>query len=1102
MNRRLITIVSSGVLVLAIAIGVYWFGSAPAPRPDPEGPGPRPDPSVNNTPGKTPPAEAAWLDRLASSDPSVRQKAIEQIDQHKSQAAKAIPVLMRKLSEKDPALRTLLSDTLARLGKDDGPAGEIGAGAVRRELVAALENADTAGKTVAALTLGKIRLRNDAAIPGLHKAIKGSDKTLQYVAALALRQVAPRGEVPLPEGLDENTFAGKWLRFAHQGNLTPEDVLIVPPLIEALQDTDPAPRQWAAEFFEDLGDMVRTSPEAIPALTQVFKGKNDEAARAAARALGKLSWREASLTGVLLAALGDGDAGQRRRAAEALDRARVEGASGKAFVPPSLQTPEAVAALAKAVADTDSEVRLRVLRVLGRIGAPAAKAIPAIVPVASASEKVERALRLEAIRALGAIAVEPGTVVPLLLTALKDKDPEVRKAASVALASYGKEAVAGLRKVVAEGDPDSREGATAALGAIGPEAREAIAELTPLLKSEMPRERVLAADAIARIDAGNKDILPVLKAALGEKEARVRQAALEAIQHLGPAAASLTPDLGKALEDTDKDVAWHAADALGAIGPAAVDAVPALAAAIKKCPDTKRNQAQLDLASDEYVTWRSIEAVRAIGPGAKEAVPALLAVLAKVKDIDAADTLSLIDPSRTEGLPALIEGAKSPFDNLREASLRALGRLGPRAREAIPALLERLPTETSTTSPLREALVRLGPVSVPALIQALEEKEQRLAALDVLGRIGPAAKEAAPAMLKAADGEFAPLGLLALAGLGEAATPSLLEALKDSSRRLPALHALARVEGASPAVVKALTDLLADKGFAEKAEVLRTLAALGPAAKSALPVAKEQLTGTSEEIQAAAALALIKISGDGKVGGPVLVRLLTESKIAGVRRDAALGLAVAPAKDALPALQMMLKDPAVDLREAAADAIGALGKDGAGAVPALVEAVGSGEMSVQLAACRALGKLGPSAKEAVPVLLQLLQAQDESSLQGAELVPALARALWKIEGKESARELLVVLRRQLTAPTYPRALAETIETIGDLGAAARDLVPAVAARLDSPYQSVRWAAARALGNIGPAAKSALPWLERSSTQEPDEELRRRAKAAIAAIQKG
>lgn len=1133
MNQRLVTILGSAALVLVVGLAVAWFATPPAPTGDP---------TDQDTTGKDAGPKDAnnqkagpWLDRLASDDPAVRRSAYGQLDANKADAAKAVPVLLARLAEKDPATRSALSGALAALARDDGD--------LRDKLTAALDKEPAAGKAVAALALGKVGVENKAAIEPLHKALFGDDADLQRVAALTLRRVAPRqpGDYVLPSGADSRAFPARWLRITHLRTTSSDDTNVIPPLVAALDDPDPDLRQWSAEVFAEEGDAIDNSPDAVPALLKLFTGTDDAVARTAARALGKLSARAPSIAPKILAALADAQPAVRRRAAEALTRAArpLDDRGTRLLVPKEFQTAEAIAALAKAVEDANNEVRTEAIRTLGGIGPAAAKALPALAKVA-ASADADKAVRVAAFAAIGQIGQDGATAVPALLAALKDPDDAVQRAAAEALARYGKEAVPALRKALGEADVAVQFGAVQALAAIGPDAKDALAELTPLLKGDQAYPRLLAATAVLRIDPTRKDALPVLKAGLADGSLPVRLAALDATTQLGPVAADLTADLAKALADEDLNVARRAAEALGAIGPAAAAAVPALAATIMKHPDTKPYQREIFIDKPEYLTQRCRDALRRIGLDAKPAVSALVAIVTACDDPDAADLLSLLDPSRPEGIKALKAALASPYDNFRETALRAIGRLGATAKDVVPELVERLPQETNLTSPVKEALIRLGPVAVPKLVEALANPAARLAALHVLGRIGPAAKDAVPAMLKAADGEFAIEGLVALAGLGESAGPALVEAAKEPARAVAALRALATLKGRAASVVKPLADLLKDAAFGEKAELLRTLAALGPAAKSAAPAVAERLADGSQEIQAAAGLALVAIGGDATAAVPVLLKVLEEAKSQPARRDAALALGRLPdqagkslpllrklAADAVPelraaAVEAMTQlegslpdlvaavgdaDPAV--REAACRAVGDRRTQSAGAVTALVERLKATEPEkVQLAAIVALGQIGPAAKAATPALRGLLDAGDAAPLAGADPFAAaerqtrLARSLWRIEGKAAAGEVVGVARRQLDAVTYPPAVAEVLALVGDLGDEGRDLTPRVGPMVDSAYQHIRRAAVQAVAKIGPSARGALPWLQRAADQEADPELRQQAKDALAAVRKG
>jgi hypothetical protein len=453
--------------------------------------------------------------------------------------------------------------------------------------------------------------------------------------------------------------------------------------------------------------------------------------------------------------------------------------------------------------------------------------------------------------------------------------------------------------------------------------------------------------------------------------------------------------------------------------------------------------------------------------------------------------------------------------------------------------MEILPRESNLASPVTEALIRLGPGSVPGLVQALEDKNARFQALHTLGRLGPIALEAAPAMLKASQAEYASEGMLAIAMLGQGAVPTLVEGAQDATRAMHALRALASLKERAAGATKALSDLLLANDYPEKAEVLRTLAGIGPDAKPAGTTITAMLKDPSEEIQAAAALALVMVLEDGKTAAPVLHKLVVEAKNPQARRDAALALARIPteATKSLPLLRPLLTDSQAVLRVAGAQALGLLGKDALPALPDLIKATADAAPEVQEATCQALanlgadaavegtpalvallkpgipekvqlaallalGKWGTGAKSAGPALRSHLTALRENDLTTGELQVQTARALWKAEGKAALSVVRETVVRQLKTQTYPPALAEALTLIGEVGPDLGDLAPMLATRVDSAYQVIRQGSIRALGQIGPAASSALPWLQRAASQETDPALRQQAKDAIAAIQKG
>jgi HEAT repeat protein len=203
--------------------------------------------------------------------------------------------------------------------------------------------------------------------------------------------------------------------------------------------------------------------------------------------------------------------------------------------------------------------------------------------------------------------------------------------------------------------------------------------------------------------------------------------AMRAIILLGPSDKAGTPVFAAALKDPQTNVRAWAARALEAIGPAAADAVPALVLALRDSQRTVRRNAAFALAK--------VDEAAAI----QTAVPALIEAF---------------------GEPNPYQGSGQPWDVPCQAAT-ALSGLG-----SVPEpILARLDQGLESGGPsyrmcVAEALVRLGQAGrgMPVLIRALTDEAEyvRKEAVDAMGRLGPLAKEAAPALtaLSEKDSEY------------------------------------------------------------------------------------------------------------------------------------------------------------------------------------------------------------------------------------------------------------------------------------------------------------------------------------------------------------
>jgi HEAT repeat protein len=198
-----------------------------------------------------------------------------------------------------------------------------------------------------------------------------------------------------------------------------------------------------------------------------------------------------------------------------------------------------------------------------------------------------------------------------------------------------------------------------------------------------------------------------------------------------------------------------------------------------------------------------------------------------------------------------------------------------------------------------------------------------------------------------------------------------------------------------------------------------------------------------------------------------------------VRADAAEDLRrLGPkAKDALEPLMKLLSDPAAHVRFAAAAAVLQIGSKDAHGIEPLSKGLDSADLTERRDAARATGLAGPAAAGLTPKLAALLKDSDESTritaLQAISMLgPAASRA----------REAVVALLDN------PDLAADAADALGRIGPAARPVPRQLVKMLSSESSAVRWAAVRAMSQIGgeearPAVDFMIQALPRASEVE-------------------
>jgi HEAT repeat protein len=323
---------------------------------------------------------------------------------------------------------------------------------------------------------------------------------------------------------------------------------------------------------------------------------------------------------------------------------------------------------------------------------------------------------MEAARVLGYIG---SPAVHKLITVLKDKDPEARRRAAVALSIMGRKAPAAFPEFLAIlEDEDADEGlfsiAVSAARRFGEEGRRAseAAVVRRRRDKESAAQRAQLAQRTQRLKRSKinriANDIKNLKSNLQTPSRSIH--ARSAILEFGkkkPVPAEVAPTLISALEHKDERVRATAAEVLGKIDPTTKEIKRAL---VKALGD-----------EEAYVQGRA----------------RLALMLLKVAAV-----------------PELIEGLQHENPTLQNQVFTTLRYIGPAAKDAIEPLNRILKSKSSKLR-IGAALTlsKIGSAAVPTLVSNLEDKDsetRRLGAF-ALQRMGAAAKQALPALKKAAN---------------------------------------------------------------------------------------------------------------------------------------------------------------------------------------------------------------------------------------------------------------------------------------------------------------------------------------------------------------
>jgi len=224
--------------------------------------------------------------------------------------------------------------------------------------------------------------------------------------------------------------------------------------------------------------------------------------------------------------------------------------------------------------------------------------------------------------------------------------------------------------------------------------------------------------------------------------------------------------------------------------------------------------------------------------------------LNNIKDIGA-QLLWRLELEAIPDIPELIQLSRDQNPFIRFHAIRALGKIGEGAKEAVPELVNLLSNENENVRDATAwALGNIGEsaqAAVPKLIRLLSDENFYIRRTTVwaLGNIGESAQAAAPELIRLLADKNENLDILqaateALGNLGEPAKAAVSELMRllsdqDSDVRSAAAQALGKLGEPTKESVSALMRLLSDQDSDVRSAAAQALGNIGELAKDAVP---------------------------------------------------------------------------------------------------------------------------------------------------------------------------------------------------------------------------------------------------------------------------
>jgi HEAT repeat protein len=536
-----------------------------------------------------------------------------------------------------------------------------------------------------------------------------------------------------------------------------------------------------------------------------------------------------------------------------------------------------------------------------------------------------------ALSTLGNIRPLPEEAKPIVIEALKDKNPQIRRAAMWTFRLHpisGPEAVPALIDLLMSRDENiMHEVINALAGAGRNDSRAVEALLGHYRKARNDHDRFRTLEALAHCGVNAKEAIPLCLEALKEENGVLKQTAIRTLAQLDPENKVLVPALVDVCGRVgDRDWSFARREPQIALGAQAVKDLSEI------------------LANDKNAERRAGAAI-VFGAMVRDGQSAETALKNALKDADprvglcAADAYWLVSKDSRTPMPLLLASLKQKDARLRRHAAQVIAAMGKEASHAVAQLIPALKeSDLQVTNALIRALSQMGrdaAPAVPALVDILRDSGDfglRASAASALMPFGRDAKDAVPALL------------------------NMLKRPNEPSSAARALAKIATPAEALPALVEALSEPLDEHRRHDRHEIAEALVEFGPDGAGAVA---ELLQHKRSEVRIQAMGLLPRFGKQAQFTVPQLLAVLDDP-------DGDVALAAAEAvwtldrrRDVLPYFVRALRAKSTSHRQRAVRYLSYMGLEAKPAVPDLIAACKDRDSSVRREAYQALSRLDP-----------------------------------------------------------------------------------------------------------------------------------------------